>query len=68
MKCGSRLDNFSCDKWFHHLAALFYSSVNDTDAPNCCFIHRLMSPRLLLIASVFHRWLTDSTRLSPPVY
>jgi len=36
-------------------AALFYSMVNDTDALNCCFIHQLMSPKLLLNSSVFHR-------------
>ena len=30
----------------HCMAVLFYSSVNDTDEPNCCFICRLMSPRL----------------------
>jgi len=50
--------------WLFTLAALFYLSVNYTDAPNCCFIHRLMSPKLLLNSSVFHWWLTDSTRLS----
>jgi len=49
----------------HAKAALFYSSVNDTDALNCCFIHWLMSPRLLLNSSVFHWWLSDSTRLRP---